>query len=226
MRRWGPAAVALVVLAATALAFATTEREKLEKTPFSVLEVDDVVSPVCGCEHARATIALRFRRTHVVSVRIEDSSGRVVRSLAHERTVHGGVVDLRWDGRKAGGEAAADGDYSLQFVLDAGRTFDPPYTIRVDTVAPRVTLVGYAPRVLRRRPGVRVRIRYRVDEAAHPLLYVDGRREIRGYATALSSRFDWFARGLRAGRHRLQLAAVDLAGNVGPRTRPFVVRIR
>ena len=68
-------------------------------------------------------------------------------------------------------------------------------------------------------------IRYRVTEAAHPLLYVDGRRVIVGNAKALTAQFQWFAR-LRRGRHRLQLAAVDLAGNIGPRTKPFVVRIR
>ncbi len=46
---------------------------------------------------------------------------------------------------------------------------------------------------------------------------------------ALTGKIEWFgrrARQLRPGRYRLQLAAVDLAGNVGERTRPFIVRIR
>ena len=62
------------------------------------------------------------------------------------------------------------------------------------------------------------------------LLYVNGRRELVGGAKALRSTVQWFARRshrrLRRGRYRLQLAAVDLAGNVGPRSRPFVLRIR
>ena len=65
MRRWGPAVVALLLLAATAVAFATTERQKLERTPFAVVRVDDVFSPVCRCSTNGAAIALRFRRTHV-----------------------------------------------------------------------------------------------------------------------------------------------------------------
>jgi hypothetical protein len=223
VRRWGPAVVVLVVLAATAVAFATTERQKLEKTPFAVVRVDDVLSPVCRCGTNAATIALRFRRTHVLTIEILDSQGKVVRTLANEATVRDGVFSVRWHGRDDAGRALPDGEYEPRFVLDNGRTFDPPNTIRVDSVAPTARLVSYRPR--RPHRGERVRIRYRVSEEAHPLLFADGRRVVAGNAKALSAQFQWFAR-LRRGRHRLQLAAVDLAGNVGPRTRPFVVRIR
>ena len=222
MTRWGPAVIVLAVLAATAVAFATTERQKLEKTPFSVVRVDDVLSPVCRCSRSGATIALRFRRTHVLTVQILDAGGRVVRTLADEATVRKGVFHVRWHGRDDGGAAVRDGDYDPRFVLDNGRTFDPPNPIRVDSVPPTATLLSYPRRV---RQRARVLIRYRVSETAHPLLYVDGRRVIRGNAKALTAQFQWFAR-LRRGRHRLQLAAVDLAGNVGPRGRPFVVRVR
>jgi hypothetical protein len=223
VRRWGPAAVVLGLLAATAVAFATTERQKLERTPFAVLRVDDVLSPVCRCSTNGATIALRFRRTHVLTVEIRDARGRVVRTLAEEKTVRDGVFDVRWHGRDDAGLRVPDGEYEPRFVLDNGRTFDPPNPIRVDSVAPRAKLVSYEPR--RVRQGKRIRIRYRVTEPAHPLLFVDGRRVIVGNAKALTAELQWFAR-LRRGRHRLQLATVDLAGNVGPRTRPFVVRIR
>jgi hypothetical protein len=223
VRRWGPAAVVLALLAATAVAFATTERQKLEKTPFAVLRVDEVLSPVCRCSANGATIALRFRRTHVLTVEIRDARGRLVRTLAEEETVRDGVFDVRWHGRDDAGRHVPDGEYEPRFVLDNGRTFDPPNPIRVDSVAPRAKLVSYKPR--RVHEGRRIRIRYRVTEPAHPLLFVDGRRVIVGNAKALTAELQWFAR-LRRGRHRLQLAAVDLAGNVGPRTRPFVVRIR
>lgn len=223
MKRWAPAVVVLLLLAGSAVAFATTERQKLEKTPFAVVRVDGVVSPVCRCGKNAATIALRFRRKHVLTVEIIDSRGRVVKRLAQEATVRDGVFSVRWHGRDDAGRKLPDGEYNPRFVLDNGRTFDPPNEIRVDSAAPTTRLVSYGPRRVDR--GERVRIRYRVSEPAHPLLFVDGQRVIVGNANALTAQIEWFAR-LRPGRHRLQLAALDLAGNVGPRTRPFTVRIR
>jgi hypothetical protein len=223
VKRWLPAVVVLVLLAATAVAFATTERQKLEKTPFAVVRVDDVVSPVCRCARNGVTIALRFRRQHVLTVEILDARGRVVKTLAQEETVRNGLFAVRWHGRDNAGGKLPDGVYAPRFVLDNGRTFDPPNQIRVDSVAPTTRLVSYAPRHVAR--GERVRIHYRVSEPAHPLLFVDGRRVIVGHATAPNAQLQWFAR-LRPGRHRLELAAADLAGNVGPRTRRFVVLIR
>ena len=223
MRQWGPTALVVVLLAATAVAFATTERQKLEKTPFAVLRVDQVLSPTCRCSSGGATISLRFRRRHLLTVQILDANGRVVRALADEQTVQPGTLDVRWHGRDDAGSVVPDGDYEPRFVLDDGRTFEPPNRITVDSVAPIARLISYRPR--RVRAGRRVLIRYRVTEPAHPVLYADGRRVVVGYAKALTAQFQWFAR-LRRGRHRLRLAAVDLAGNVGPRTKPFVVRIR
>jgi FlgD Ig-like domain len=229
MTRWGPALVVVGLLAATAVAFATTERQKLEKTPFAAIRVDDELSPVCGCDTDTATIGLRFRRTHLVTVEILDSAGRVVRTLAREREVHG-VVLLLWNGRAAHGRRVPDGEYVPRVTLDSGQVKTLPNPIRVDSVAPRAGLVFYRPRVLRRRSKPRVVITYTVSEPAHVLLYVDGRRELVGGAKALRSKVEWFARRsgrrLRRGRYRLRLAAVDLAGNVGPRSKPFVVRVR
>jgi hypothetical protein len=222
VKRWAPAVVVLVLLAATAVAFATTERQKLEKTPFAVVRVDDVLSPVCRCGTNASTIALRFQRRHALTIEILDSRERVVKTLAEEETVRDGVTSVRWHGRDDAGRRVPDGEYRPRFILDNGRTFDPPNTIVVDSVAPTARLLSVRPRRVSR--GERVRIRYRVPEPAHPLLFVDGHRVIVGNAKALTAQIEWFAR-LRSGRHRLQLAAVDLAGNVGPRTRPVVVRI-
>jgi hypothetical protein len=223
VKRWGPAAVALGLLAATAVAFATTERQKLERTPFAVVRFDEVLSPVCRCSTNGATIALRFRRTHVLTIEIRDARGRLVRTLANEHTVRNGVFDVRWLGRDDSGRRVPDGDYAPRFVLDNGRTFDPPNQIRVDSAVPRARFLSVRPRRVRR--GDRVRVRYRVTEPAHPLLFVDGQRVVAGNAKALTAQFQWFAR-LLPGRHHLRLAAVDLAGNVGPRTRAVLVRIR
>jgi hypothetical protein len=230
MTRWLPAAVVLFLLGATAIAFATTERQKLESTPFSVVRLEGLFSPVCGCPTGRARIALRFRRQHVLTVQIVDSRGRVVRTLMSEQTVRRGTIQSSWNGRDASGVRVPDGTYAARFVLDNGRVFKPPNPIRVDSIAPRIRLVSYRPRVLRHANRPRLHVRYRVSESAHPILYVNGQVAVLGAAKALSGKFDWFARRdgrrLPPGRYRLQLAAVDLAGNLGPRTRVFSVRIR
>jgi hypothetical protein len=220
MRRWAPTAIVVALLAATAVAFATTERQKLEKTPFAVLHVDRDVSPAS----APAYIVLRLHRAHLLTVQIVDRNGRPIATLARERRYEPGTARFVWHPH------APDGDYEPRVTLDDGREFTVPATIRVDSVAPTATLVSYRPHIVRRSARPDVRIAYRVSEPAHILVYVNGRHELRGGAKSLQFAVNWAAkrdgRRLPPGRYRLQLAAVDLAGNVGARTRPFVVDIR
>jgi hypothetical protein len=221
VRRWLPTAIVLLLLAATAVAFATTERQKLERTPFAVLHVARAFSP----RHGAATIDLRFRRRHLITLQIVDPSGHVVATLARERRVEPGNVRFQWRGR-----GVADGVYEPKLTLDDGREFTLPTRITVDSVAPTISLVSYRPHVLRRSARPEVRIAYRVSEAAHPLVFLGGRRVVLGFAKALRASVNApmkvNGRRLRPGRYRLQLGAVDLAGNVGPRSHVFVVRVR
>ena len=220
MKRWAPIAIVVALLAATAVAFATTERQKLEKTPFAVLHVDREVSPA----GTPALIVLRLHRAHLLTVQIVGKNDRPVATLVRERRYEPGTVRFRWR------PDVPDGAYESRVTLDDGREFTVPATIRVDSVAPTAALVSYRPRVLRPDAKPRVRIAYRVSEPAHVLVYVNGRRDLRGGAKSLQFAVNWAAkrddRRLPPGRYRLQLAAVDLAGNVGARTRPFVVDIR
>lgn len=221
MKRWAPTAIVVALLAATAVAFATTERQKLEKTPFAVLHVEPAFSP----KHGAATIDLRFRRAHLVTLQVINSAGRVVSELAHERRVERGDVQFQWRGRRV-----ADGVYQPEITLDDGREFILPNQIRVDSVAPRIVLVSYRPRVLRRTEKPVVKITYRVSEAAHAIVFLGHTRCALSYAKALQAALNCplkrRGRRLRPGRYRLKLAAIDLAGNVGPRTDAFVVRVR
>jgi hypothetical protein len=220
VKRWAPTAIVVALLGATAVAFATTERQKLEKTPFAALHVDRLFSP----KRASATIRLRLRHPHLLTVEILGKRGRPVATLVRERRIEPGVVSFHW---RASG---ADGVYTARITVDNGREFQLPSPIRVDSVAPTATLVSYRPHVLGKRAKPRVAIVYRVSEKAHVIVYVNGRRDVVGGAKALEYKVDWFARRggvrLRPGRYRLQLAAVDLAGNIGRRTPPFIVRIR
>jgi hypothetical protein len=220
MRRWGPGVLVVALLAATAIAFATTERQKLEKTPFAVVHITKQFSP----RRNAATIVLRLRHPHLLTVQMVDSRDRVVATLAGERRFGPGRVSLRWQGR------IPNGVYEPKITLDTGRVFNLPDQIRADSTPPETSLVAYRPRLLRRHSKRQVVIVYRVSEPAHVLLFVDGRLELRGFPRALQSKVAWsgrlHGRPLRPGRHRLQLASLDLAGNIGPRTRPFIIRIR
>jgi hypothetical protein len=71
--------------------------------------------------------------------------------------------------------------------------------------------------------GDAITIRYRITEPSHVLLLVNGKRQIKTRRGKQAIR--WAPRGLRPGFQRLQLVAVDAAGNraVG---RPFYVRVR
>jgi hypothetical protein len=219
MRRWAPIAIVVALLAATAVAFATTERQKLEKTPFAVLHVDRNVSPATG----PALVVLRLHHPHLLTVQIVDKNDRPVATLVREQRYEPGIARFLWRPR------APDGSYAPRVTLDDGREFTVPATIRVDSVAPKATLVSYRPHVLPPRAD-QVRIGYRVSEPAHVLVYVNGRRVVLGGAKSLQFAVNWAARRngqrLPPGRYRLQLAAVDLAGNVGARTRPFIVDVR
>jgi len=220
MRRWGPTVIVVVLLSATAVAFATTERQKLEKTPFSVLQVTRAFSP----KRAAATIRLRLSHPHLVTVEILGARDRPIATLVREQRVEPGTVEFHWHA------TAPDGVYTPRVTLDTGREFTLPVQIRVDSVAPTAALVSYRPHVLRRDAKPTVTIGYRVSEKAHVIVYANGRRVAVGFAKARSSEVNWQARRFGArlprGRYRLQLAAVDLAGNIGPRTPVFVVRIR
>jgi hypothetical protein len=75
-----------------------------------------------------------------------------------------------------------------------------------------------------------VRVRYRVDEPARPLLLVDGRQEGRGRIEADAGKLNWFGRvagkTLRPGTYTLSLRGEDRAGNISGLTRSVRIRIR
>ncbi len=222
MRRYAPTIVVLALLIGTAVAFAETERLKLQPTPIEESFVEPAFSPVCKCATAKAAIRLRLHRADTVTVRILDSAGKTVRHLAGDRRLPRGRTQLAWDGRTNTGARAVDGSYRVEVhLVRADRTFRLPNTIVVDTVAPKIRLVSHVVRV---RLGQRIRISYRVNEAAHGVLYVNGVKSVGPtYTKSRAATVQWLPR--RAGRFRLQLAAVDLAGNRSRLTPVFVVRV-
>jgi hypothetical protein len=223
VRRHAATALVLAVLVGTAVAFAETERLKLQPTPIEESFVQPAFSPVCSCPQATAAIRLRLHRADTVTVRIRDVSGDIVRVLVEDRRLPSGRTELGWDGRDDAGVRAPDGRYRVEVELTgADRTFRLPQLTTLDTVLPSAQVVSYRPKVP--QPRQRMRVFYRVSEPAHGVLFVNGRRRIVTHTKLRAAKLDW--RPQRKGRHRLQLAALDLAGNLGPLTPVFVVRVR
>jgi hypothetical protein len=220
--RHAATAVVLLLLAGTAVAFAETERLKLKPTPIQESFVQPAFSPVCGCGKARAAIRLRLHRADTVTVNILDAAGNSVRVLTEAKRLPRGRTELQWNGRDQQGSVVPDGSYGVEVQLArAHRTFRLPQETTLDTVAPTTRVVSYAGSV---RSGEWAGVFYRLSEPAHGVLYVNGKRTAVTHTKSRSAKLRW--KPHRPGRYRLQLAALDLAGNTGPRSPVFVVRVR
>ena len=227
MSRNAPTILALLLIVATATAFAVTQRLKLEPSPISQTRVSDVFSPVCRCATKAANIDFSLRRADHLRIAIRTESGELT---VAEGSFPQGDVHVRWDGRDASGEIVPDGIYyPLVQLQHAGRTIDLPNPIRVDTIRPSIRLRSVRPRVF--RPGTtKVTVTYTVSEHAHALLFVDGRRRVLTASKRLRYLLHWSGkvqgRAIRPGRHKLKLVAEDLAGNRSLPTPVVVVRVR
>ena len=223
MRRHAATIVVLTLLIGTAVAFAETERLKLEPTAIEESFVQPAFSPTCRCRDARAEVRLRLHRADKATVRVVDASGKTVRVLIRDKRLPAGRTRLHWDGRDETGNRAPDGFYRVEVRLDRpARTFELPRRIALDTVAPATRIRSFT----RNAPlSQNVRVFYRVNEPAHAVLYVNGVKKVGPTLTKLRrAQLRW--RAPAPGRYRLQLAAIDLAGNLGTRTPVFVVNVR
>jgi FlgD Ig-like domain len=224
IQEWLAAAVLAALLLATTIAFVETERLKLVPSPILDTVVSKAFAPRCECRTDRADIAFRLRRGGLMSLEVIALNGHPVRRLAAHR-FDAGFVTFAWYGRDSAGRAAPDGAYKIRVRLRTEhRTIVLPNVIELDRTAPTV---GFSVATHRITPGQRLRVRYRLSEAAHPLLYVDGKLVVQGRWPYLRSTVDWFGKenGLpaRAGKHRLTMRARDLAGNLSRPTAPISV---
>lgn len=209
----------VALLGGTSAAFAITQSLKNEPSPVGVPRFDRLLAPTCDCESDTATLGLRLRRTDRVTAEIVDAGGQTVRVLADRERFRRGPLELVWDGRSESGDVVPDGRYRLRVELAReGRTLLLPTTVRVDSTAPTVRLVG-----LRVKPD-QVGVVYRTDERAAGELAVRGEGlpetvVVRGRPRpAGRARLNWSGRvdgrPLPAGAYELVLRAHDRAGNV------------
>jgi hypothetical protein len=219
VRRHAATLLVLALLLGTAVAFAETERLKLQPTPIEESLVQPAFSPVCECATSKAVIRLRLHRADTATVRVLDSSGTAIRVLVDRRRLPKGRTQLAWDGRDASGSQAPDGDYKVDVrLVRAGRTFTLPHEIALDTVGPAVRRVAY------RREAEKLLVVYRLSEPGHGVLFVDGVQTVVARTTRPAAKLSWRVGSKR--RYRLQVAGIDLAGNLGPRAKVAVLRTR
>ena len=105
-RRNGVMLVIAALLVATAVAFVTTQREKLTRSPITDTEVSRTVAPGCECAGAVATIAFRLRQEDALTVSILDERGEPVRTLARNEQFPPGEARFEWDGRSGRGKSS------------------------------------------------------------------------------------------------------------------------
>jgi hypothetical protein len=191
------------LLVATATAFAVTQRLKLEPSPISQTRVNKAFSPVCGCPTNVAHIDFSLRRADHLRIAIRIDGHEV--TIAN-RDFAKGAVHVQWDGGDGSGATVPDGVYyPVVHLRRAQRLIDLPNPIRVDTVKPRIAIVG----VQKRRD--KTIFVYRTSEAAHALLFANGRRRVRTYSTRRHGRLPYYGNISRAAK--VTVEAQDLAGN-------------
>ena len=210
------------LLFATAAAFAITEHLKLVKSPVTGTKVSKYVSPGCGCASRRATVSVRLRHSDVVTLRILDAQNHPVATLADNQPEQRGRVSYSWHGQTDAGGRARDGSYWPEIELPH-RTIILPNRIVLDTKPPLVRLAVASPRVLSPdgdKRGDHLRIRYRLSEHAHLVLWYGSRPILRTRSARPDAKTSWNGKvggkALHAGSYTLSVGAVDLAGNVTP----------
>lgn len=226
--------VVTALLTATALAFAYTEKLKLTPSPILGTQVDKRFSPVCECDTDTATISFRLRQRDRLTVDVINAQGESVRTLVEDSPTPRGRVTIYWNGRDDSAAVVDEGAYRPRVHLAAERrTIVLPNPITVDVTPPRVELVSLSPRVFSPDGDGRadkVVARYRTDEAAAALLYVDGAQRVRKRGQQKQGSVEWF--GLldgepqSPGAYRVSVGARDAAGNLAVPTPARLVVIR
>ena len=185
MARVLPTALVLALLAATAAAFALTERAKLELSPIYGTQQAQVFSPDSKVAAKKlAHIRFHVRKSENIDVWIQSSDGEKVDDLLVHRAVRPReLVQVVWDAFTPSGVGVPDGTYRAVVKLERShRTIVLPSDIKVDTTPPRIVA----------RPATKypiispdgdghadvVRVPYEVSEPAHAILLLRGEQVV------------------------------------------------
>lgn len=232
MQRILSTAVIVGLLAATAAAFAITERLKLTRSPITGTKV--VRAYVSPRAHTTAAVNVRFRRSDRVTVTMQDSHGHEVDTLAYRVLVPAGRRTFTWNGRTDAGTQAADGTYRMEIHLaKQRRTILLPNPIGLESKLPVVLDAGAVRPVFSPdgdHQSDTVSIHYKLSESAHVLVFLSGHRVIRGRFDKPKDKVSWAGtvggKLLPPGTYVLTVGAIDLAGNRATQVQHVAVTLR
>lgn len=226
MARLLPTALVILLLAATAGAFALTEKAKIELSPIYGTRVDGVFSPDSVTGLKVANIRFRVRPRERIDVWIVDGHGHKVDQLLSSRSVRPHqLVIAAWDAFTPSGVVVPDGVYRpVVKLIRTHRTIELPSNIRLDTEPPAITVKKpQYPILSPDRDGHHdvFRIPYRIDEPARAILLLRGKRVLLTHGEKQTGVLVWNghrpkpheSEALPPGRYVLEIAARDLAGN-------------
>lgn len=234
MARIASTVLVVALLAATATAFALTEGLKLEPSPILGTRVDEVFSPICACDRARARVSFRLREADRIDVAFLNAAGEVVAMPVRGERFARGTVVVRWDGLDAAGEPLPEGAYRPRVHLrEEKRTIVLPNPIELDTTPPVIEASASMPRVISPdgdRRADRLTVTYSLTEPARALLFVSGRKRVETRFPRDRDTLSWYGRvggrAVRPGQYALALRARDPAGNLGEVVRLPSVTVR
>lgn len=224
MQRLLTSAALVLLLVATAAAFAITERLKLTKSPIYRTAVSTTFSPKCGCARRNANVRIFLRRADTLDVEIDDPHGHEVALLAGGAFYRRGQAKFRWNGQTDGGLLAPDGVYRVRIHLARQhQTIILPNRIRLDTAPPKIVDVAQNRDVFSPdgdKQADYVRFTYVLSKPARVLLYLGGRRVLKTHFYPERGKVSFYGithgRLLRPGHYTLEVGALDLAGNITP----------
>jgi hypothetical protein len=222
-------AFVVVLLCATAGAFALTQGAKLELSPIFRTNVGKVFSPGEG----GAPVEFSLRKGDRMTVWVE-RNGKRVATISPGRHVPAGRVRLMFEGFTETGRVLPDGVYSpVVHLAQQHKTIRLPNRIRLDSKPPVITVKHPQHAIISpdgdRRKDV-FRARYTLNEPAHAILYVNHRRVLYTLRKPLSGELHWNgkfgARAARPGNYLLEASATDEAKNRAKPTPFAIVQVR
>jgi flagellar hook capping protein FlgD len=222
------------VLAGSAVAFAVSEGLKLQKRPLTPTNITKVFSPVCKCPQARADIDFKLLKQDTITLTVVDAQGHEVRRLVDHRRLNKGGHHFTWNGKDDIGTTLLSGSYRPKIAFsDIHRTFLLPNPITIDVKPPHVRALSVTPREFSPDGdgrGDQIVVAYRVSEHAHVLLLANKHRRVFTLLEPLHGRLAWNGstdgHKVAPGTYKLELVAVDLAGNRSEPVSAGVVRLR
>jgi hypothetical protein len=233
-------ALVLAVLAATAAAFAITERAKLARSPIYATNVTKLFSPDCAVPcplgSGSAVVSFKLRTRERLTVWIQRGSTRIATLVSGRVFPRGKRLSFDWSGVAGAGTLFSDGTYKPYVKLERShRTIAIPSLIVLDTKPPVITVKHPVYPVISPDGDGHadvVRVPYRVSEKAHAILLVGSQRVLLTYRQPLKGTLVWTGKlgtpphPARQGRYVLYIAALDLAGNES-KPYPFaIVQVR